>query len=82
MSKAYLCIGGPKDGELIATNGEIYQYAVETEGTADPDPTHVVYRLSKFAGETEVFQVYALNHMTGDDILRQMISNYRPKVGA
>jgi hypothetical protein len=70
--KTHLCVGGPKDGELIAISAP---HMIVHE----PEAGRVVYDVVKLVGERERFELLALRGMTGDDILRQLIANYRPE---
>jgi hypothetical protein len=71
--KTHLCVGGPKDGELVAIVDSPHMIV------HDPEAGRVMYDVMKFVGDIERFEVLVLHGMTGDDVMRQLIANYRPE---
>ena len=74
--KALICIGGPHDGQLIAHAGISFSTALPDKG--QEEPVVRVYDMVQLEGENETFEFWAFRGMTHDDVLRQLIANYRP----
>lgn len=72
----YLFIGGFKDGSRIAVSPALN--LVRFDDVAQPTPwsRSVLYRKTAFAGSTQRFEVFALDGMSGDDIMRALIRGY------
>jgi hypothetical protein len=92
MSKGCLFIGGVKDGQRIRIEHD-RDYVTFPVILSDPRflrideiPSATVnYRLEEYhtmdlCGDNERFVVYVLKDMTGSDVMKALIENYRPNL--
>lgn len=85
MSKKYLFIGGPKDGERLCTNGvpEVrFPSQISSLGEIKPDDvlSDTVYCLHESYGPSgQEVAFYAHRKLSYTDTLQMLIDNYQPK---
>lgn len=85
MSKKYLFIGGPKDGERLFTNGvpEVrFPSQISSLGEIKPDDvlSDTVYCLHESYGPNgQEVAFYAYRKLSYTDTLQMLIDNYQPK---
>lgn len=82
----YLFIGGTNDGKRMPVDRshvrlpiKAYDHLTYQSIRQMVEPIeYEEYRKMGFAGESEVFHVYAIATMTADEVLSAMISKYQP----
>ena len=70
-----LLIGGTNDGKRMSVPDELWNLCM----TQNPDH-HLceVYNRQQLRGETTTFEVFAIQGMTGDQIIEKLIQCYSP----
>lgn len=86
MPEASLFIGGSIDGERMVVQltqviriPEKSKHGTEWIGIGTdpyPEPKHEDYRLIRLGGNATVFNVYALDGMTADNVVERLIAGY------
>lgn len=85
-TKRLLCIGGKSNGRMCAVEGDLPTYRIAEIPPFRVGPIsllsrnqHVdIYRVERIQGQQQCFEVLCETSMSVDEMIRELITQYRP----